>query len=200
MEIPLLWKFYECFHFKHTHKVKLEQAGFCKMIVFQETADANTDKVERCGEPSPVEGRQHSEVPGWDKGFSFLMPLFCSSNAEPKSNNLDRNVFVCDQLKTTVKVVPRRRTRVRGRVSRPRTEAEQENIDIEKPVVPPSPHTDMIIRMIRRIKMSVFSVLSCHVYRWGSRKMRGMQSVWDRGWAKIFILRFRDWGFQRLRF
>ena len=70
---------------------------------------------------------------------------------------------MCDQLKTTVKVVPRRRTRVRGRVSRPRTEAEQENIDIEKPVVPPSPHTDMIIRMIRRIKMSVFSVLSCHV-------------------------------------
>jgi len=33
------------------------------------------------------------------------------------------------------KVVPRRRTRVRGRVSRPRSEAQQQNIDIEKPVV-----------------------------------------------------------------
>ena len=49
--------------FKHTHKVKLELKGSCKMIVFQETANENTDKVERCGEPSPIERRQHSEVP-----------------------------------------------------------------------------------------------------------------------------------------
>ena len=38
------------------------------------------------------------------------------------------------------KVVPRRRTRVRGRVGRPRTEAQQENIDIEKPVVSANLH------------------------------------------------------------
>ena len=80
-----------------------------------------------------------------------------------------------DQLKTTVKVVPRRRTRVRGRVSRPRTEAEQENIDIEKPVVPhlttykydltihpwyKSQHTNMIIRKIRNMTIES-SQLSC---------------------------------------
>ena len=53
-----------------------------------------------------------------------------------KRNNIDRKVFVGEQLRTRLKMVPRRRTRVRGRVSRPRTEAQQENIEIEKPVVP----------------------------------------------------------------
>ena len=48
--------------FKRTHT----QSSWCRqdsVKAFQETANENEDKVERCGEPSPVEGRQHSPLP-----------------------------------------------------------------------------------------------------------------------------------------